>query len=267
MPPRTLRTEKAGKKELRLVLDGNVYVGLVDGHRLADGEDADEVWSNLRRNVGVADPRYFGYSGAINHFRRFFPNGFASQGFASQERGDKIVALDELSRNVPLVAAVDGTGLAEAVLAVFRRTNLPGKFEQIWVQNLLRSADADRFIQFSARFALEPSRKHLAELATCAKPHKAATWPILTYLPFFWQPERHMFLKPEVTREYAARVGHIFAELYASPPDFPTYEALLDLVDVTRRKIGELDQRDGIDIQGFIWVVGGGYRESDGVYP
>jgi hypothetical protein len=46
------------------------------------------------------------------------------------------------------------------------------------------------------------------------RPHESAKWTVVT-LPFLWQPEKHMFLKPEVTKDYAARVGHRFADDYA----------------------------------------------------
>jgi hypothetical protein len=38
-----------------------------------------------------------------------------------------------------------------------------------------------------------------------------------TYLPFLWRPEAHMFLKPEITTEFAARVGHRLADDYEPP--------------------------------------------------
>ena len=36
----------------------------------------------------------------------------------------------------------------------------------------------------------------------------------MTHLPFLWRPGTHMFLKPEVTKDFAARVGHRFASDY-----------------------------------------------------
>jgi hypothetical protein len=52
------------------------------------------------------------------------------------------------------------------------------------------------------------------------KPHDSAKWTVATYLPFLWQPEKHMFLKPEVTKDFAARVGHRFATDYKARLDF-----------------------------------------------
>ena len=58
------------------------------------------------------------------------------------------------------------------------------------------------------------NRNTLARLEATLKPYESAKWTVATYLPYLWQPERHMFLKPEVSKDYAARVGHPFASVY-----------------------------------------------------
>ena len=65
-----------------------------------------------------------------------------------------------------------------------------------------------------------------------------------------------MFLKPMVTKDYATRVGHRFAEDYSPEISMPVYESLLDLVDTTEQELGNMNPVDRIDIQSFIWVVG-----------
>ena len=99
-------------------------------------------------------------------------------------------------------------------------------------------------------------------MAAAVQPHGRISWPILTYLPFLWDYQKHMFLKPAVTSDFADRVGHDFHHVYSAEPSARTYLSLLDLVDRTRRAINELKPRDNIDIQSFIWVVGE-YREGD----
>jgi hypothetical protein len=49
---------------------------------------------------------------------------------------------------------------------------------------------------------------------TLWQPHDDAKWTVVTYLPFLWRPGAHMFLKGEVTTEFAARVGHRLADDY-----------------------------------------------------
>lgn len=70
-----------------------------------------------------------------------------------------------------------------------------------------------------------------------------------------------MFLKPEVTKDYAARVGHPLASVYEARLDFAVYSSLLDLASRTSDELSDLRPRDRIDIQSFIWVVGA-YREE-----
>lgn len=61
------------------------------------------------------------------------------------------------------------------------------------------------------------------------KPHDNAKWTVVTYLPYLWRPDTHMFLKPEVTKNFATRVGHRFAAEYEPRLSLTVYESLLDL--------------------------------------
>jgi hypothetical protein len=70
-----------------------------------------------------------------------------------------------------------------------------------------------------------------------------------------------MFLKPEVTKDFAARVGHRFASDYEAGLEIDVYESLLDLASETEGELTELGPRDRIDVQSFIWVVGS-YKEG-----
>ena len=71
----------------------------------------------------------------------------------------------------------------------------------------------------------------------------------MTYLPFLWRSDAHMFLKPEVTTEFAAWVGHRFADDYEPRLDIGVYESLLDLAGRTAAEIEDLKPRDRIDVQ------------------
>ena len=68
-----------------------------------------------------------------------------------------------------------------------------------------------------------------------------------------WQPEKHIFLKLEVTKFFADQVGHEFTWCYKTALDIEVYESLQDLAAKTKQGISGLNPRDGIS---FIWVVG-----------
>ena len=152
-------------------------------------------------------------------------------------------------------------------MAVFRDTNLLSRFEKPRLAEVLRGPTADIFVRGSARFALGEGKPALLDMERALKPHKVATGPAATYLPFLWLPEQHIFLKPEVTRDFAARVGHRFASDYDSGLDFPVYESLLDLASKTAVELAELKPLDRIDVQSFIWVVGDYARTASSRRP
>jgi hypothetical protein len=97
------------------------------------------------------------------------------------------------------------------------------------------------------------------------RPQDGAKWTVVTCLPFLWRPDQHMFLKPEVTKDFAARVGHRFARDYQAGLDIGVYESLLDLTARTAVELQELKPRDRIDVQRFIWVIGGYKKEPEEV--
>jgi hypothetical protein len=119
----------------------------------------------------------------------------------------------------------------------------------------------DEFIHAMARFTQGEGKLALLDMEHALKSHDSAKWTVATYLPFLWRPEAHMFLKPEVTKDFAARVGHRFAMDYEARLDFGVYESLLDLASKTTAELRELKPRDRIDVQSFIWVVGD-YKEG-----
>ena len=264
---RTVRSGTLGKWKLRLVEKDRWFHGLVDNKRCVDGPDANDVWRRLHNDAGKADPNYFGYEGARSRFLKFFPNGFCSDGFASQERDYKVAAKSKLDASAPLTEALSGDGFGEAVLSAFQATNMLSRFEKARIAELLRGRDADAFVQAAARFARDGTEAELTGLQRVLQCHGCDNWTFATYLPFLWRPETHMYLKPEVTKEYATRVGHPLASLYRPQLEFEVYASLLNLADQTAKELSDLEPRDRIDIQSFIWVVGGYQEGRDDIYP
>lgn len=258
---RTLRQGSLGKRVLRLVEKDGKFFGLADGKVCVEGTEADRVWQQLQDEAGKSDPKYFGYAGARSRFLKFFPNGFHSDGYAEQERDYKLAAKKKLDATAALEMALTGSGYGEAILAVYRATNMLSPFEKTRLQDVFRGPDSDSVIRAAAEFTESADKNALGRLEAALKPFDCAKWTVVTYLPYLWRPERHMFLKPEVTKDYAARVGHPFASTYEARLNIDVYASLLDLVTRTSCELSDLHPRDGIDIQSFIWVVGD-YQEG-----
>lgn len=261
---KTVWTGRQGKAELAVVLQGELYRGKIDG-RVVGAAAASEAAMRqiLREEVGRSDPRYFGWDGAERRFRTFFADGFRTERYVASERRYKVDAKARLDGCGPVEAAargeVDPRAVADAVAGL---DLLQPRFEAPRFLELLRSNAGREALTAMARFTLDPSARELAAVARVLHAHSGLRWAATTLLPFLWRPDAHLFLKPTITTDFARRVGHDFADVYTSDPMIAVHHGLVDLAAATRARLAHMEPADGIDVQSFIFVVGG-YGDDD----
>ena len=86
---------------------------------------------------------------------------------------------------------------------------------------------------------------------------RVLTWPLVTVFGFIARPDKHLFLKPMVTRKAAQGYGYDFT--YRPQPSWDVYQSLLTFAAIIRRDLDRkpgFKARDMIDVQSFIWVQG-----------
>ena len=201
-------------------------------------------------------------------FLRYFPGGFRDETYLDWERNYKWAAherWDELLGRGELRAWINAgeyTEIGRRATAIESRTNLLFSFEKMALRDAVKppagarafaeglweflygsSGDETRFNRWIECIARLPRRQT-----------RVLTWPVTTVIGFIAQPDRHIFLKPNVTR--AAAAAYAFPFEYASRPDWNTYQSLVAFAERIRRDQRELRPRDMIDLQGFIWVMG-----------
>jgi hypothetical protein len=203
-------------------------------------------------------------------FLRFFPGGFGDETYLAWEREYKWQTHErwnaELGRDV-FEALLERGAYAEIAARAVRveqrsRHSMIFSFEKMALRDAIRSesgardfatglhaflhgpgTDEDRFTRWCEVVAALPRRQT-----------RVLTWPLVTVFGFIAQPDRHVFLKPLVTRTAAKRYGFDFQ--YRSQPNWGTYRSLLDFAELVRRDQRDLRPRDMIDLQSFIWVQG-----------
>jgi hypothetical protein len=260
------KDEKIGDATIRIRAVPGGWRGAVirKGEPVNEHRDPDlqTLQTRLRNEAGKLQPGYVGMDGAIARFLHFFPGGFADPAFLHDERTYKLAAKAKLDAALPLDRAATASAEDAVALRPAFGTNLLSQFELMRVRDVLAGANGAAFAQAAARFTKGDIAAGLAGMTAAITPLGRSSWPMLTYLPSLWRPESHLFLKPSVTQDYARRIGHSFQFDYAADADASVYEALLDLASATRQSVAALGPRDGIDIQSFIWVVGG-YKDAD----
>ena len=201
-------------------------------------------------------------------FLRFFPGGFQDETYVDWERGYKWEAHERWNELLDpagfreQLARERFTEIAEHAVRVESRTNLLFSFEKMALRDAVRSpAGARQFAAGLYDFLHGPGEdqerfSRWVEVVGWLprRQTRVLTWPVLTVFGFIAAPERHIFLKPNVTRVAAREYGFDF--VYASRPTWEVYASLLRFAATVRRDQADLRPRDLIDMQSFIWVQG-----------
>ena len=202
-------------------------------------------------------------------FLRFFPRGFQDETYLDWERNYKWEAHERWNETLErdayraLLKAEKFAEIAARAVAIESRTNLLFSFEKMALRDAVRPAEGARAFAEGLYEFLHGTRgddrrrfERWCEVVAGLprRQTRVLTWPLVTVFGFIALPDRHIFLKPNVTRAAAKEYGFDFR--YESRPNWDTYASLLEFAEVIRRDVRDLKPRDMIDIQSFMWVQG-----------
>jgi hypothetical protein len=201
-------------------------------------------------------------------FLRVFPGGFRDETYLAWERDYKWQAHLEWEQQLgpPKFSSLLDAGafaeIAGRAVKIESGRSLLFSFEKMALRDAVRDVrGAELFARNLYDFlhgadGMETRFERWCE-AIASLPRKQTrvlTWPLVTVFGFIAQPRRHIFLKPNTTKEAARKIGFDFD--YVSRPNWQTYCEYLELAAETRRAIRDMSPRDMIDIQSFLWVQG-----------
>lgn len=214
---------------------------------------------------------YLGAARCRRKFELYYPDGFADDTYLVAERSFKERAHMEWEAQLgpaafrKLLARGEYRQIADTAVRIEARTNLLFSFEKMALRDALRSAGGARLFAHELYAFLygrgAPQRKFedwIQAVADLPRTRgRVLTWPLVTVFGYLARPDRHLLLKPRVTRKAAMAYGFNFQ--YECRPSWQVYERLLTFAAIVRR---DLDRRPGfkardmIDVQSFIWVQG-----------
>lgn len=208
------------------------------------------------------------FARVVEDFLRHFPGGFQDPQYAAQEWEYKqrahLFTVEQLDREAmqKLIVAGDYVAICNRARTLMGRTNLISPYEKLWLRNGLDSPGRKQLFAQSLNELLygEGSEQMRFEAFTRAlRGLQALRWPVATYFLFMRFPDRHIFVKPEVTK-HIANILHMDIQ-YTPEVTWLTCSHVLHLAQALKSKLAtykkeELTPKDMIDVQSFIWVAG-----------
>jgi hypothetical protein len=201
-------------------------------------------------------------------FLYYFKKGYTDQKYYAWERGykweahlawEKQLNKKEYSK---LLAERKYTEIANRAVKIETKTNLLFSFEKMALRDGVKSeTGAKAFAEglFNYVYGRGDMKKRFDAFVETLenlprKQTRVLTWPLQTVFGFIADPENQIFMKPTVTKAAAGKYGY---ELnYVSRPNWETYQNLIDFAEQIRTDTKDLQPKDLIDLQSFIWVMG-----------
>jgi hypothetical protein len=204
-------------------------------------------------------------------FLGFFPEGFRDETYIAWEREYKwnahLLWQEQLGREEfrRLLRRKQYEEIALRAVRIESKTNLLFSFEKMALRDALKTPAGARLFATELYAFLwgrgSPQRRFQDWVQAVAdlprRQTRVLTWPLVTVFGFIARPDRHLFLKPRVTRKAARAYGFDFE--YESKPSWAGYRSLLTFAAILRRDLDRkpgFKARDMIDVQSFIWVQG-----------
>jgi len=254
--------EGVGEKPL-----GLAYVQPI---KVTGAEAESALLDNLYLCKHAAGVRFKSLPESTQYFLKEFPGGFHGERLYKHERKYKEAAHELANAQLEpealraLLADQQHDEVCARALKVVNATNLVFPNEKMQLKDGLKPpGHAAKFATslVDLLYGSEPYQARFDRFSTMLEEIESPKWTVATYFPFFVFPAEHMFLKPTVTQQAAELCG--FEISYYSKLNWKTYDRLLAfsrwLFDELTKQ--ELNPRDMIDVQSFIWCIAPGKYE------
>ncbi len=200
----------------------------------------------------------------IEVFLNRFPDGFDDSNYYENERGYKVTACQQfqhhLSKTDFTTRLVNNKyddicqDALKIITSINKETEFISRFEISSLNSgLKKDANKKLFSESLYTFLYDTEKPEDGFEAFCETlaAMNAAKWPVATYFGFIAFPKEQMFLKPDVTKKAANACD--FELNYQTEPNRLTYRKLLEFSHFLFKQLKDLNPKDMIDVQSFIW--------------
>jgi len=199
----------------------------------------------------------------IKVFQKTYPDGFYDESYIEKERKNKeliseeflkVFSADNLSEKIQ---EKNYKEICEISKKLISATKIIHSIEKTNFRKAISLEENQKeFVEILYRFLYEKEtigEKEFFEFKEFFSKISCNKWTLITYFMNMILPDKYPFLKPKVSKKAAEVFG--FELNYNMVPNWQTYNSFLSYTQKLMKDLEELNPRDFIDIENFIWVT------------
>ena len=196
------------------------------------------------------------------YFLQEFPGGFNGDKYHAQERDYKdaghVLAIELLNQESfkQLLQANNYEEIITRALNVVNKLNLMFPNEKMALKDRLKKETAqEQFAHslYSLLYGTDDLEGRFQGWIRTLVSIGADKWPTASYFLFIVHPDKYMFIKPTIIQAVADMSS--FPIAYTPSLNWNTYNKILKFSEYLKQRIHELEPKDMIDVQSFMWCI------------
>jgi len=225
-------------------------------------ESSHPILDNLKISKTISGIKYQSLPQSIQYFLEKYPEGFYGTKFKEEERDYKTKTHNlslELLGEEEFSSLLDNNDYSEIVkrsLKIVNSTNLIFPNEKMSLKDGLNSQESKEIFSKTLNHLLygdDELEVRFNGFIKILNNMDSSKWTIVSYFLFIFQPEKYMFVKPTITQYCSELCGY---EINYNPKlNWLTYKSVLDFSNYLFDELLELEPRDMIHVQSFMWCI------------
>lgn len=185
-----------------------------------------------------------------------FPEGFHDSGLARIRKSHNVDRLAELTK-AEITPATLGRPLAfaEALVKIVGRSSMVSRFEKPPFKDFIGSLDSNGKRRLAAAYEKRlfgrRKRQGFEEIVEMLAFYKLARWSIVSALPFYFSPEKEVFVKPTTAKKIVARL-EVEDLHYHARPSWGFYDGYRKLILEVKKHVDPSLTPNNAAITGFL---------------
>ena len=189
-------------------------------------------------------------------FLQRFPGGFADPGMAAIKKKHNVDKLTEFTQDKLTRANFNRPGfIAETVLTIVSRSSMVSRFEKPKFRDFIgalnsheKQALADAF---EKRLYGRQKQRGFDEFLGMLSHHKLARWAVISVVPFYFAPQKEVFVKPTTAKGILAFLEVEGLE-YKPTPSWAFYQGYQKLLADIKKAVEPTLSPNNAALSGFL---------------
>jgi len=242
-----------------------IMLKYVQPEKVAIEEAKHPVLDNLKIKKTSTGIKYQSLAESIQFFLKQYPEGFLGTKYIEEERDYKVkahmLALELLGEESisALLGKEDYAEITKRALKVVNATNMIFPNEKMALKDGLVDPEAQQkfsLVLYNLLFGDGELKSRFETFSKFLENIDAAKWTTASYFLFILQPDKYMFVKPTIAQHSSELCG--FEINYKPQLNWTTYKLILDFSIYLFSELSELEPKDMIDVQSFMWCIAPG---------